>query len=337
MGSFDPLTALYPNMGPSPWKALAMGPAPESQPAPAPKPIRNPARAPIIEDEVKDLERQFAESQRSSQAARRQDMDRMRETARLAQDTPVQTDLSPLLALVDSETGSKLSAGYEKPMGLQDRQATAQQFDDAARKMRQGMSDADRELLKTKYGMYQDRRKNEREDLQLKIEQEKLGIMRAKALAPKAAKPPTNEQFKAGEFARRLEQSEQIFDKLDQSGWSRSDSMTRGSDYLPGELQSQEYRSNEQAERNFVNAVLRRESGAAISPKEFASAEQQYFPRPGDKPEVLNQKKANRMQVFAGLRAASGGAYDQIPLVNAGGIKSAKDMTDEELTRELGE
>ncbi len=43
----------------------------------------------------------------------------------------------------------------------------------------------------------------------------------------------------------------------------------------------------EQAERNFVNAVLRRESGAAISPEEFVSAEKQYFAQRGDGDAVL--------------------------------------------------
>jgi hypothetical protein len=38
----------------------------------------------------------------------------------------------------------------------------------------------------------------------------------------------------------------------------------------------------EQAQRDFVNAVLRRESGAAISESEFDNARRQYFPESGD-------------------------------------------------------
>jgi len=36
----------------------------------------------------------------------------------------------------------------------------------------------------------------------------------------------------------------------------------------------------EQAKKNFVNAVLRLESGAVISPSEFTNADKQYFPQP---------------------------------------------------------
>lgn len=37
------------------------------------------------------------------------------------------------------------------------------------------------------------------------------------------------------------------------------------------------FQQYEQAKTNFVNAVLRRESGAKISDEEFDSAEKQYF------------------------------------------------------------
>lgn len=36
----------------------------------------------------------------------------------------------------------------------------------------------------------------------------------------------------------------------------------------------------EQSKRNFVNSVLRNESGAVISDTEFANADKQYFPQP---------------------------------------------------------
>jgi hypothetical protein len=62
----------------------------------------------------------------------------------------------------------------------------------------------------------------------------------------------------------------------------------------------------DQAQRNFINAVLRKESGAAISPGEFASAKKQYFPEVGDKPEKLAQKAQNRTTAIQGLRMMSG-------------------------------
>ncbi len=56
-----------------------------------------------------------------------------------------------------------------------------------------------------------------------------------------------------------------------------------------------------QAQRDFVNAVLRKESGAAIAQSEFDNARKQYFPQPGDSAAVIAQKKANRETAIKGL------------------------------------
>jgi hypothetical protein len=64
-----------------------------------------------------------------------------------------------------------------------------------------------------------------------------------------------------------------------------------------------------QAQRDFVNAILRRESGAAISESEFNNAQRQYFPQPGDGPDVIEQKKQNRMLAIEGLMAGAGKGY----------------------------
>lgn len=68
-----------------------------------------------------------------------------------------------------------------------------------------------------------------------------------------------------------------------------------------------------QAQRDFINAVLRKESGAVISAEEFANAEKQYFPQPGDSPEVIAQKKANRDLAIDGiLMGAPAGQRDSL-------------------------
>lgn len=64
-----------------------------------------------------------------------------------------------------------------------------------------------------------------------------------------------------------------------------------------------------QAERNFINAVLRRESGAVISQEEFRNARQQYIPQPGDSRQVLEQKKRNRETVRKSLVRDAGPSY----------------------------
>lgn len=74
-------------------------------------------------------------------------------------------------------------------------------------------------------------------------------------------------------------------------------------------LTSADYQKFDQAKRDFVNAVLRRESGAAISSSEFDNATKQYFPQPGDKPERLAEKRKNRQDAIAGVAGGGGQSY----------------------------
>lgn len=129
----------------------------------------------------------------------------------------------------------------------------------------------------------------------------------------KKEKQPTDGQFSSGLFAKRMEQAEGVFGALTEGGYNAADMSNRAGSVLPGAFQSENFKKQDQAERNFVNALLRRESGAAISPDEFKSAAIQYFPRAGDTPEVLDQKKQNRVLAFNGLKANAGPAFDKIP------------------------
>lgn len=116
------------------------------------------------------------------------------------------------------------------------------------------------------------------------------------------------EQGQAALYGKRMQQAEQVFQGLKNKGYNRGTpgEEIQNSWFYPGMLQSSEFRQQDQAERNFVNAILRRESGSAISKDEFASAEKQYFPRPGDSPEVLAQKEANRLLAIEGMKQQAG-------------------------------
>jgi hypothetical protein len=50
----------------------------------------------------------------------------------------------------------------------------------------------------------------------------------------------------------------------------------------------------QQAQRNWVTANLRKESGAAIPPAEMQQELEKWFPVPGDRPEVVASKRASR-------------------------------------------
>lgn len=71
---------------------------------------------------------------------------------------------------------------------------------------------------------------------------------------------------------------------------------------------SKENQMAEQAQRNFLNAVLRLESGAVIGAEEFENGKRQYFPQPGDSKQVIEQKRKNRETAIRGLEIMSGPA-----------------------------
>lgn len=139
----------------------------------------------------------------------------------------------------------------------------------------------------------------------------KPGPVAQKPGADKEREPKPN-QYQAATYGRRLEAAEQVFDGLQKDGFDRTSKAQGVLSYLPGFAQPGQIKQQEQAERNFVNALLRRESGSAISSAEFDSAEKQYFPRAGDTPEVLAQKVQNRGIALEGLRAESGTAWTQV-------------------------
>jgi len=128
-----------------------------------------------------------------------------------------------------------------------------------------------------------------------------------RAETAKALKPAQRE---AASFATRMEDSSLVFDEL---GEQFSEFAAVGGD-LPSALQSGDRQRFEQAKRNFINATLRRESGAAIAPSEFVSAELQYIPNRGDSEAVLQQKKRNRQVVTEALKAEAGAAFGELQL-----------------------
>lgn len=64
----------------------------------------------------------------------------------------------------------------------------------------------------------------------------------------------------------------------------------------------------DQAQRDFINAILRQESGASIGASEFDNAAKQYFSQPGDSEPVKAQKARNRALAIQGLQANAGKA-----------------------------
>ena len=115
----------------------------------------------------------------------------------------------------------------------------------------------------------------------------------------------------AAGFAVRMEDSGKVIDKVG-SEFSGLESRISGGFLFPREFKSKDRQIFEQAKRNFTNSVLRRESGAVISPSEFESAELQYFPVSGDTKDVLVQKQQNRNVVTQATKLEAGEAFSQL-------------------------
>lgn len=123
----------------------------------------------------------------------------------------------------------------------------------------------------------------------------------------------TEGQANASLYARRMFESERILRQPEVEA-SATSAIERGKAMLPGagkffNPNSPDFQKFDQAQRDFINATLRRESGAVISDQEFDNARKQYFPAPGDTKELLAQKRRNRMEAIKGIAGAAGPAY----------------------------
>lgn len=131
----------------------------------------------------------------------------------------------------------------------------------------------------------------------------------------KRMSPMNNEQARDAGFADRMQNSQSILSTLDKQGTSAWMRLAEGAGKAGNYAQSEDYQKFRQAKEDFINAQLRRESGAAISADEFRKADQQYFPQPGDKPEVITQKAKNRQLSFDAMVRGAGPTYKPGPNV----------------------
>ena len=116
----------------------------------------------------------------------------------------------------------------------------------------------------------------------------------------------TESEGKATGFFYRMEESDKTLSALENQGTSLWNKTAGGIPVLGNYMVSADAQRFDQAKRDFINALLRRESGAVISPEEFANAEVQYFPQPGDGPDVIAQKARNRKVAIDGVKASAG-------------------------------
>jgi hypothetical protein len=120
-------------------------------------------------------------------------------------------------------------------------------------------------------------------------------------------KPMTEAQSKDTIFSTRAEGALQLLDSETKplaKNLTEFGSATLGQ--MPGVgnyMKSEGYQQAEQAGNEFLQAILRKDTGAAITPGESILYGATYLPQPGDGAQVLEQKKAARRRAVLAIKA----------------------------------
>lgn len=120
-------------------------------------------------------------------------------------------------------------------------------------------------------------------------------------------KQATAEQIGSASFGRRAQDSSAIVDELESKGYKATSRWRGVRNAIPGNLATNPLdESYEQAQREFIASILRKESGGAITDQEFQEYGKIYFPQPGQGPEIVAQKRAARKRASESLIEQAG-------------------------------
>ncbi len=151
----------------------------------------------------------------------------------------------------------------------------------------------------------------------------------------KPEKPLTDGQARATAYANQMAASTKRIEELAKNGftgegfWQQSQSELAG--YNSGiplvraitrSMSSDDAQSFNQSELEWTEAALRFQTGANAPKDEVIRTAATYFPRPGDSPEVIEQKRAARMDMEQSVRMAAGHGTDKLPPM--GGVMQPK-------------
>jgi hypothetical protein len=140
-------------------------------------------------------------------------------------------------------------------------------------------------------------------------------------------RPATEAERTASGYHDRMVQSERELEAVTAAGYKEGnlwDSKTAGQgplNYVASDM-GQQYR---QQQEDWVRAKLRKESGAVIGDDEMEREIKTYFPQPGDRPQVIANKKKSRdiairaMRVSAGRAVQDEGQYQLGQVIEQGG------------------
>ncbi len=119
----------------------------------------------------------------------------------------------------------------------------------------------------------------------------------------------TESQGKAAGFATRMMQSVDIIKKVEGQGQNISGRLAENAPFGGAYLQSPEYQRYTAAKQSFINAHLRKDSGASIHDPEFIRAEKEFFPQPGEGATAVREKAARREALTETTKREAGPAF----------------------------
>jgi hypothetical protein len=144
----------------------------------------------------------------------------------------------------------------------------------------------------------------------------------SRAGAKAAAGEKTEVQAKSEKFGNKMELAERNISKVedqltDYKGRALDTAPLVGGTMATNWLQSDKYQQAKQARDNFITALLRDESGAAIGTQEFKRYEKELFPQPGDSQAVILQKREARKVAIEAMKKSAGPGYKSPDLGSA--------------------
>lgn len=145
----------------------------------------------------------------------------------------------------------------------------------------------------------------------------------SRAGAKAAAGEKTEVQAKSEKFGNKMELAEKNVGGIADEGTGYVARSLDGAPVIGGSavtnwFQSDRYQKYRQARDNFITALLRDESGAAIGTEEFKRYEKELFPQPGDGPGVIAQKAEARRVAIEAMKKSAGPGYKSPELPSAG-------------------
>lgn len=116
----------------------------------------------------------------------------------------------------------------------------------------------------------------------------------------------TEQQSKDLVYYQRGEAALKNLNDLEQALTSTADSLLSGVPVIGNKMVSNEFQQADQAGRNFLASILRKDTGAAVTANEMEEYGKIFLPRPGDSPETLAQKRQARTDALQAIRSGLG-------------------------------